>query len=51
MIVNRLQKDLINSCKCFKAKPSKKKFQIGTHIFFSNSDRDLYSENNSVSQI
>jgi hypothetical protein len=26
-------------------------FQIGTHTFFSNSDRDFYSESNNVSQI
>jgi hypothetical protein len=24
---------------------------MGLHIFFSNSDRDFYSENNSVSQV
>jgi hypothetical protein len=35
----------------FKGKLSKKKFQMGLHIFFSNSDRDFYSENNSVLQV
>jgi hypothetical protein len=35
----------------FKGKLSKKIFQMGLHIFFSNSDRDFYSENNNVSQV
>jgi hypothetical protein len=26
-------------------------FEMGLHIFFSNSDRDFYSENNNVSQV
>jgi hypothetical protein len=35
----------------FKGKLSNFFFQMGLHIFFSNSDRDLYSENNNVSQV
>jgi hypothetical protein len=35
----------------FKDKLSKYFFQMGLHIFFSNFDRDFYSENNNVSQV
>jgi hypothetical protein len=32
----------------FKDKLSKYFFQMGLYIFFSNSDRDFYSENNNI---
>jgi hypothetical protein len=38
------------SPKGFKAKLSKNIFFMGTHFFFSNSNRDFYSQNNNVSQ-
>jgi hypothetical protein len=53
MIVNRLQNGLINSSIApwtSRVNCQKKFFQMGLHIFFSNSDRDFYSENNTVSQ-
>jgi hypothetical protein len=54
MVVNRLQNGLINSSIApygFQGNTVKKMFQMGLHIFFSNSDRDFYSENNNVSQV
>jgi hypothetical protein len=54
MVVNRLQNGLINlsiAPWASRVNCQKKKFQIGLHIFFSNSDRDFYSENNNVSQV
>jgi hypothetical protein len=57
MVVNRLQKDLINSCidspKGFNGKLSIffSFFKCEYIFMFSNSDRDFYSENNSVSQV
>jgi hypothetical protein len=55
MVVNRLQKDLINLCIALSASRlnCQKYFALKwEHIlFFSNSDRDFYSENNSVSRI
>jgi hypothetical protein len=54
MAVNRLQKNkgpnkFTLSPKRFKAKLSKKIFFKGEHIrFFSNSDRDFYSEKNNI---
>jgi hypothetical protein len=54
MVVNRLQSGLINSGIAPWASRVKCQnifFQMGLHIFCSNSDRDFYSENNSVSQV
>jgi hypothetical protein len=54
MVVNRLQKDRINSRIAVSASRvicQNIFVQMGTHIFFSNSERDFYSENNNVSQI
>jgi hypothetical protein len=54
MVVYRLYKDLINSHIALSASRLNCQnifFQIGTHTFFNNSDRDFYSENNNVSQI
>jgi hypothetical protein len=54
MVVNRLQNGLINlSIAPWTSKVNCQNifFQTGLHIFFSNSDRDFYSENNNVSQI
>jgi hypothetical protein len=47
MVVNRLHKDLINSgiaLRALRLNCQKKKFQMGTHTFFCNCDRDFYSE-------
>jgi hypothetical protein len=51
MVVNRIQNGLINSS--IQGLTAKKKiFSNGTtFFFFSNSDRDFYSENNNVSQV
>jgi hypothetical protein len=49
MVVNRLQNGLINlSIAPWVSRVNCQKFffQMGLHIFFSNSDRDFYSENN-----
>jgi hypothetical protein len=46
MVVNRLQNGLLNSRKVPRA--STLNCQMGTHTFFSSSDRDFYSENNDV---
>jgi hypothetical protein len=55
MVVNRLQRVLINSCIARRASMvncQKKIFpNANTNFFFSNSDRDFYSENNNVSQV
>jgi hypothetical protein len=52
MVVNRLQKGLINSCKGFNGKLSKYFFFKCEHILFlSNSDRDFYSGNKNVLQV
>jgi hypothetical protein len=49
MVVNRLQKGLINSCKGFNGKLSKYFFFKCEHVLFlSNSDRDFYSGNKNV---
>jgi hypothetical protein len=52
MVMNKLQKGLINSCIALRASRlnCQKKFFKWEHIiFFSNSNRDFYSENNNVS--
>jgi hypothetical protein len=54
MVVNGLQNGLINSSIApwaSRVNCQKKNFQMGLRIFFSNSDRDFYSENNSVPQV
>jgi hypothetical protein len=54
MVVNRLQNGLINSSIALWASRvnCEKIFFKWEYIFFcTNSDRDLYSENNNVSQI
>jgi hypothetical protein len=54
MVINRLQKGLINSCIDSRSSMVNCQtifFQMLTHTFFCNSDRDFYSENNNVSQI
>jgi hypothetical protein len=54
MVVNRLQNGLINSSIAPWASRVNCQnifFQMGLHIFFSNSDRDFYSENNNVCQL
>jgi hypothetical protein len=54
MIVNRLQNGLLNSRIAPRASRLNCQnifFQMGIHIFCSNSDRDFYSENNNVSQV
>jgi hypothetical protein len=54
MVVNRLQNSLINSRMAPRASRLNCQnifFQMGLHTFFSNSDRDFNSENNSVSQV
>jgi hypothetical protein len=54
MVMNRLQKDLINACIALRASSlnSKKKINKWEHIFFfSNYNRDFYSENSNVSQV
>jgi hypothetical protein len=54
MVVNRLQKGLIDSCRAPRASMvncQNNSFLMGTHIFFSNSDGDFYSENNNESQV
>jgi hypothetical protein len=51
MVVNRLENGLINSSItpwASKVNCQNIFFQMGLHIFFSNSDRDFYSENNNV---
>jgi hypothetical protein len=54
MVVNRLQNGLINSSIApwaLRVNCQNIFFQMRLHIFFSNSDRDLSSENNNVSQV
>jgi hypothetical protein len=54
MVVNGLQNGLINSSIALWASRvncQKIFFQMALHVFFSNSDRDFYSENNNVSQV
>jgi hypothetical protein len=54
MVVNRLQNGLINSSIALWASRVNCQnifFLMGIHIFCTNSNRDLYSENNTVSQI
>jgi hypothetical protein len=59
MVVNRLQNGLINlsiapwvsRVNCQNIFFFQMGLHSGLHIFFSNSDRDFYSENNSVSQV
>jgi hypothetical protein len=54
MVVNGLQNGLINSSIAPLASRVNCQnifFQMGLYIFFSNSDRDFYSENNNVSQV
>jgi hypothetical protein len=51
MIVNELQNGLINSNIASRVNCQNIVFQMRLHIFFSNSDRDFYSENNNVSQV
>jgi hypothetical protein len=54
MVVNALQKGLINLCIVPRASMVNCQtffFQMLTNTFFSNSDRDFYSENNNVSQV
>jgi hypothetical protein len=54
MVMNRLQKGLINSHIAPRASMVNCQnifFQMRIHTFFSNSDRDFYSENNNVSQV
>jgi hypothetical protein len=51
MVVNRLQNSLINSRMASRLNCQNIFFQMGLHTFFSNSDRDFNSENNSVSQV
>jgi hypothetical protein len=54
MIVNRLQNGLINSSIApwtSRVNCQKKIFKWDYIFFLSNSDRDFYSENNSVSQV
>jgi hypothetical protein len=52
MVVNGLQNDLItHSPKGWKTKLSKFFAQIRTHTFFSNPDREFYSESSNISQV
>jgi hypothetical protein len=54
MIVNRLQNGLIKSRIVPRASRLNCQtifFQMGSHTFFSNSDRDFNFENNNVSQV
>jgi hypothetical protein len=54
MVVNKLQNGLINSSIApwvSRVNCQNIFFEMGLHIFFSNSDRDFYSENNNVSQV
>jgi hypothetical protein len=54
MVVNRLQNGLINSSIAPWASRINCQnifFKWGLHIFFSNSDRDFYSESNNVPQV
>jgi hypothetical protein len=55
MVMNRLQKGLINSRISLRASRLNCQnifFQMRTYnFFFSNSDRDFYSENNNISQV
>jgi hypothetical protein len=54
MVVNKLQNGLINSSIApWAARVNCQNifFQMGLHIFFCNSDKDFYFENNSVSQV
>jgi hypothetical protein len=54
MALNRLQKALINSHTGPRATGLNCQnifFQMRTHNFFNTSDRDFYSEKNSVSQV
>jgi hypothetical protein len=54
MVVNSLQNGLINSSIApwaLRVNCQENFFQMGLHIFFSNSDRDFYSENYNVSQV
>jgi hypothetical protein len=44
MVVNRLQNGLLNSRIALRLN-CQKKIQMGTHTFFSNSERDFYSDN------
>jgi hypothetical protein len=52
--MNRLQNGLLNSGIAPRASRLHCQnifFQMGIHIFCTNSDRDFYSENNNVSQV
>jgi hypothetical protein len=54
MVVNRLQDGLLNlrlTLGALRLNCQKQCFQMGTHTFFRNADRDFYSENNNVSQV
>jgi hypothetical protein len=53
MVVNRLQDGLLNLRIALRASRlnCQKKIQMGTYIFFRNSDGDFYSENNNGSQV
>jgi hypothetical protein len=55
MVVNRLQNGLINSCVAPRASMVNCQniffSNANTYFFFSNSDRDFYSENNNISQL
>jgi hypothetical protein len=52
MVVNRLQNGLINSSIApWTSKVNCQNIFFQIHIFFSNYDRDFYSDNNNVSQI
>jgi hypothetical protein len=51
MVVNKVQNGVLNSRKAQSASRLNCEnifFQIPTHTFFSNSDRDFYSENTNV---
>jgi hypothetical protein len=52
--MSRLQNGLLNSGIAPRASRLRCQnifFQMGIHIFCTNSDRDFYSENNNVSQV
>jgi hypothetical protein len=52
--VNRLQDGLLNTRIALRASRLNCRiffFQMGTHTFFINSDRDFNSENNNVSEL
>jgi hypothetical protein len=54
MIMNRLQNGLLNSGTAPRASRLHCQnifFQMGTHIFCTNSDRDFHPENNNASQV